>query len=179
MKKLNNKGFTIAEVLVSFSLITTILASIISSTIFYRDKMKSEEVISQLVDFKNTITKVIYDDIIDESKKIYKVERCIGVGAANCVNFVTTDGVSYTLKIVDVPQTTSTNIKGVYLSYGSPGRTTMYMLPDSDLGSGDERICDFLGGFETYETGDGLYKVKIAFKHKDIDFQKELVFIVS
>ena len=176
MKKLNNKGFTIAEVLVSFTLITILLSYIISSTIFYRDKLKSEEVISQLVDFKNTVTKVVYDDIIDETKGIYKIERCIGT--ANCVNFIATNNV-YTLKIVEIPETTEGNIRGVYLYYGDLYQNTMYMLPDSDLGRGENRICDFVGGFETYETGTGLYKTKITFKHKDINLTKELLFIVS
>ena len=141
MKKLNNKGFTIAEVLVSFSLITLILASIISATIFYRDKLKNEEVISQLMDFKYTITKVIYDDIIDNTKGIYKVERC--VGTANCVNFVS-DTTSYTLKIIDVSRTEGGLTKGVYLSYGDSLHNTLYMLPDSELGTGEDRVCDFV-----------------------------------
>ena len=179
MKKLNNKGFTIAEVLVSFSLITIILASIISATVFYRDKLKSEEVISQLMDFKYTITKMIYDDIIDESKGINRVERCIGT--ANCINFVSDINTytTYTLKIIDNPKTQNGLTKGVYLSYGTALNNTLYMLPDSDLGAGEDRVCDFIGGFETYETGTGLYKVKFGFKHKDIDLQKDFVFIVG
>ncbi len=175
MKRLNKKGFTIAEVLVSFSLITIILASIISATVFYRDKLKQEEVISQLLDFKNTIVKVVYDDIT--AGRIARVERCIGT--ANCVNFTNASGTeTHTLKIREVTTSTSTEKKGVYLSYDG----TQYMLPDSDLGDGEDRICDFIGGFEIsdYPENNGrIYRVKTSFKHKDIDLQYDLLFVVS
>lgn len=174
MKKINNKGFTIAEVLVSFSLITIILASIAGATIHYRDKLKQEEVISQLQDFKNMITKVIYDDIV--SGNIVSVERCIGT--ANCVNFIDLDNNARTLKIVDVEETTSVSKRGAYLYYNG----IKYMLPDSDLGTGYDRVCDFVGGFEVAEYPENsgrLYKVKTSFKHKDIDLQYDLLFIVS
>lgn len=168
---LNKKGFTIAEVLVSFGLITVILASIVSATIFYRDKLKQEEVVSQLTDFKNTITKVIYDDIV--AGRIAKVERCIST--ANCVNFVAENGDYRTLKIVEVDKTTETEKRGVYLFYNG----VKYMLPDSDLGTGFNRVCDFFGGFEIAEHENRLFKVKTSFKHKDIGLQYDLLFIIS
>jgi len=173
MKKINNKGFTIAEVLVSFSLITIILASIISATVFYRDRLKQEEVVSQLLDFKNTITKIVYDDII--SGNIISVERCIGT--ANCINFIDTGGNARTLKIVEVDRT-GTEKRGIYLYYNN----TKYMLPDSDLGVGDDRICDFINGFtlEEYPEGSGrLFKVKTTIYHKDIDLYYDLLFVIS
>ena len=171
MKRLNNKGFTIAEVLVSFSLITVILASMVSATIFYRDKLKNEEVVSQLYDFKNTITKVIYDDIT--RGEIVRLERCIST--ANCINFVDRAGNSRTLKVIEVDRTTSTKKRGVYLYYNG----LEYLLPDSDLGTGYDRVCDFVGGFELYEYQSKLYKVKTAFKHKGLDLQMDLLFIIT
>lgn len=168
---LNNKGFTIAEVLVSFSMITIILASIISSTIHYRDRLKQEEIISQLTDFKNTVTKVIYDDIV--TGNIVRVERCIGT--SNCVNFVNEDGSSHTLKIIDVKETTEVSTRGAYLYYDG----IKYMLPDSDLGTGTDRVCDFMSGFEVLDYNGRLYKVKVTFRHKDIDLENDLLFIVA
>ena len=174
MKRLNNKGFTIAEVLVSFSMITIILASIISATIHYRDQLKREEVISQLLEFKNNITKIIYDDIV--LGDVVSVDRCIGT--ANCVNFFESNGKVHTLKIVDIETSTSTNKRGAYLYYDD----IRYMLPDSDLGTGEDRVCDFISGFEVAEYPEHsgrLFKVKATFKHKDLDMQQELLFIVS
>ena len=171
MLKLNNKGFTIAEVLVSFSMITIILASMVSATIFYRDKLKDEEVISQLYDFKNTVTKVIYDDIT--RGEIVRLERC--VNTPNCINFIDTNGDSRVLQIIEVNRTTSTNKRGVYLSY----RGIQYMLPDSDLGGGYDRVCDFVGGFELKEYENKLYKVKTTFRHSNLDLQLDLSFVIT
>ena len=171
MKRLNNKGFTIAEVIVSFSLIAVILVSIISATVFYRDKLKEEEVVSQLNDFKNMITKTIYDDIVAE--RIVGVERCIGT--SNCINFVNSVGDYKTLKIVEIDHTVGNTKRGVYLFYDG----VQYMLPDSDLGTGYDRVCDFFGGFEVNEYLNRMYRVKTTFKHKDIDLQYDLLFVIS
>lgn len=168
---LNKKGFTIAEVMVSFSLIAVILASVVASTMYYRDKLKQEEVKSQLIDFKNNITKIVYDDIINN--KITKVESCIG--ASNCINFVDNKNNSYTLKIIEYNEATATTKRGVYLSYNG----IKYMLPDSDLGTGYDRICDFVGGINIEEYESELYKVKMAFRHKDMDLHYDLLFVIS
>jgi type II secretory pathway pseudopilin PulG len=180
---LNKKGFTIAEVIVSFSLISIILASLISATMFYRDKVKSEEVSTQLLDFKNTITKIVYDDII--YKNIARAESCIGVGVdegvGNCVKLIDKNEVSHVLKIEEV---NSGNDQGVFLLYDGK----RYKLPDSDLSStyvlengttGIERICEFVGGFEVSTYNNKIYKVKATFLHKDLGISHDLLFVIS
>lgn len=171
---LNKKGFTIAEVLVSFSLISIILASLISATMFYRDKVKDEEVKSQLWDFKNTITKTIYDDIINNG--IVRAESCIG-STNTCVNLIDKDDNYYQIKIEEYNEE---NRKGVYLSYNG----IKYLLPDSDLGIGvgrtdSDRICDFIGGFDVSTYNNKIYKVKASFRHKDMNLHYDLLFIIS
>ena len=170
---LNKKGFTIAEVLVSFSLISIILASIISATLFYRDRLKQEEIVTELNDFKNSVMKAVYDDII--YNKIERVEACIGI--RNCVNFIDSNKGSHPLNIVE-------SNDGVYLYYGG----IKFFLPDSDLKNEYERedgttivenVCDFIGGFEIESYDDKLYKVKLSFAHKDIDLHHDLLFVVS
>lgn len=169
MKKLNNKGFTIAEVMVSFSLISVILVSMITATMFYRDRIKEEEIASQLWDFKNYMTKIIYDDIIDND--LVKAEYC--VGSSNCVNLYDANNSNpHTMKIVEYD--TGDN-KGVYLSYNN----VKYFLPDSDLGTGNDRICDFVGGFDISGYNNELYKVKVSFRHKDMDIHHDLLFVIA
>ena len=176
---LNKKGFTIAEVVVSFSLIAVILTSIISTTMYYRDVMKGEEVVSQLMDFKNNITKIVYDDIIN--KKVVSADTCLGT--PNCVNLVDKDNVSHVRKIIEYDENTSTNKRGVYLYYDG----IKYMLPDSDLISskytvGNEeqiiRVCDFVGGIELSSYDGSIFKIKTSFRHKDMDVQYDLLFVI-
>ncbi len=177
---LNKKGFTIAEVIVSFSLIAIILTSIISATLFYRDKMKNEEIVTQLLDFKNNITKIVYDDIIN--KKIVRAENCLGT--PNCVNLIDVNNNKYELKIRDFDTATLTNNEGAYLYYDD----VQYMLPDSDLianryvyDNHEEiiRVCDFSGPIEISSYDDELYKIKIAFQHKYMDLDYDIIFIIS
>lgn len=169
---LNKKGFTIAEVIVSFSLISIILASMIATTIYYRDRLKEEEIVSQLWDFKNTITKVIYDDVIENSLK--RVDSCIGI--PNCVKLSNIDGtIEHTLKIVEYNESTSSHKRGVYLYYNN----LKYMLPDSDLGTGYDRICDFIGGINLDVYMDKIFKVKLSFRHKDMNKHYDVLIVVS
>lgn len=164
---LNNKGFTIAEVLVSFTMITFILLSIIGATVFYRDKLKEEEIKSQLVDFKNSITKIIYDDIVSE--KVKRVETCLGI--ANCLNLIGKDNSVHTLRIIEVFETTGDDKRGTYLSYDG----IKYFLPESDLSEEDDygntvRACDFTNGIR-FSYYNEMYTIKIMFEHKDYDMK--------
>ncbi len=176
---LNNKGFTIAEVLVSFSLITLILLSIISTTVFYRDKLKEEEVKYQLVDFKNSITKIIYDDVI--SGKVNRVETCYG--KANCVDLIG-DTERRRLKIVEVLDSSTSLKRGAYLSYGDPnGNEVKYMLPDSDIAEEINgiitRVCDFTNGIKFEFYNEELYTIKTSFEHKDYNLKYDIMITLN
>lgn len=176
---MNRKGFTIAEVIVSFSLVTVILASMVASTVYYRNKVKEEEIITQLTDFKNNVTKTIYDDILThEDRKLISAERCIGT--ANCINFVDKNGESHVLKIEEILESNeeSHTKRGAYLLYDN----TKYMLPDSDIGTGQSRVCDFVGGFslEKYKENQiSLYTIKTTFMHKELDKQYDITLTIT
>ena len=178
---MNKRGFTIAEVIVSFSLVTVILVSVISTTVYYRNVVKEEEIITQLTDYKNNITKIIYDDILThKDNKIISVERCIGI--SNCLNFIDKKSKNNThvLKIEEILESDeiSHTKRGVYLNYDG----NKYMLPDSDLGKGDERVCDFVGGFTIdhyVQDKLSLYTVKTSFKHKYLDKKYDIILTIT
>ena len=79
------------------------------------------------------------------------------------------------LKIVEYNETTQTNKRGTYLYYNG----TKYMLPDSDLGTGYDRICDFVGGINLDVYENKLFKVKLSYRHKDMNKHYDLLFIVQ
>lgn len=64
MKKLNNKGMTIIEILVCFIIVSIISASIYSTVSNYNDKKNLESNKQEIYKFKNLLTKEIYDDIV-------------------------------------------------------------------------------------------------------------------
>ncbi len=90
----------------------------------------------------------------------------------DCVNLIDKNGVTHVLKIVDDNNDTS---KGVYLYYDN----YKYMLPDSDLGTGTDRVCDFSGGIDVENYEEKLYKIKAKFVHKDMDLKYDLIFVIS
>jgi type II secretory pathway pseudopilin PulG len=64
MKKLNNKGVTLIEVLLCFVLVAIIVLSITSSVTTYKNKAQFESNKEQVMTYKNNITKLINDDFV-------------------------------------------------------------------------------------------------------------------
>ncbi len=64
MKKLNNKGMTLIELLVSFSIAATIVVSMFNVVINYQKEESIQAIKNDIISYKNTITKIIQTDII-------------------------------------------------------------------------------------------------------------------
>lgn len=64
MKKLNNKGITTIEVIVSFVIVVIITASLYTTVSNYNQKRLLENYKSKIYTYKNTLTKEIQDDFI-------------------------------------------------------------------------------------------------------------------
>lgn len=155
------------EVVVSFSILSVVLTSVIVFTITYRDKVREEEARTQLIDFKNSITKIVYDDIV--SGKLKRIEKC--VGEAQCVNFVDGDDNTYPFKVTEV--STGEN-RGLYLNYNG----ARYFLPDSDLNKLGNPMCWFTNDFEL-KTYDDIYSLKVTFKHLTLDETYEILITIN
>lgn len=67
MKKLNNKGMTIVEILVCFVLVVAISASLFKTLNNYRSKQQLESDRSQIIKYKNLLTKEIQTDLITKN----------------------------------------------------------------------------------------------------------------
>lgn len=65
MKKLNNKGLTAIEVLVCFAIISVIVISMFNIVNNYKNKRDIESYKLDITTYKNTVTKTIYNDIIE------------------------------------------------------------------------------------------------------------------
>lgn len=64
MKKLNNKGMTIIEVLVCFVLVAIITTSMYNSISNFNDRRNLESMKEKIINVKNLFTKQVEDDII-------------------------------------------------------------------------------------------------------------------
>ena len=61
---MNNKGFTTVEVIISFALVVIVMVSMTSMLVSYRDTISNEEIKTRMVEFKNSVTYMIYEDIV-------------------------------------------------------------------------------------------------------------------
>ncbi len=171
---MNKKGFTTVELIVSFMIVTIILTSLVGFTVNYRDKVKKEEIRTKLYDFKNSITKIVYDDII--ALNYTSIAACVGID--NCVNFVDSTGNSHVLKIENsceqincISSGCTINKCGVYLVYND----IRYLLPESNLNRYykknldediiiSQSVCG-LSEFKLQAYNNSIYTLKMNFKH--------------
>ena len=96
LKKLNNKGMTLVEVVVCFALVTIVLVSMYSSISIYKTKQNIESYKETVITYKNLLTKEIQDDLIKRGLIYANVSLS---GEIYTVNMSFKDGSSKTLEI--------------------------------------------------------------------------------
>ena len=77
MKKLNNKGMTSVEVLMSFIVVVMITVSMYSVVSAYQNKQQIESFKEKVMTYKNLLTKEINDDLIKKGLIAVKVQENI------------------------------------------------------------------------------------------------------
>ncbi len=68
----NEKGFTIVEIIICFVIVTTIVISMFDLIMNYKNRQQVESINSQMIAYKNSLTKVIQDDVIYQ--QLHKAE---------------------------------------------------------------------------------------------------------
>ncbi len=168
---MNKKGFTTVELVLTIILVTTLMATITSVTLVYRDRADYEEAIASVKDYKNTLTKIIYDDIF--GSKNPDNEK---LGALNPVTSITYNSVydyytlvrkenPITLKIINVNENDK---KEVGIEYGG----IRYLVPGSDKGLIEFQNVEF-------SNQDNIYTMNITFLSKQFDDPITIHFVVS
>ena len=72
---MNKKGFTTVELILTIALVIIIMSTITSVTFVYRDRSDYEENVTQIATYKNTLTKIIYDDILDLNDPVVSIKK--------------------------------------------------------------------------------------------------------
>lgn len=93
MKRLNNKGITTIEVLISFVIVSIITASLYTTITNYNQKRLIEGYKSKIYTYKNTLTKEIQDDFIKKGLTHASYEKKhVGSSIVHTVNCDLRDG---------------------------------------------------------------------------------------
>lgn len=140
--KINNKGFTVYELLIGFVFLI-IIGYFLTSTVFsLKERNQGSLIKTKLLDLKIAVTKDIEEDIMN-----YQITDAISCGST-CVDFYYTNSVTKRLTI-----STTTNI----VKYGN---NEYLLIPGSYMGVTDI-TANSVGG-------EGILKVKVPILHDDI-----------
>jgi len=91
MKKMNNKGLTIVELIVTFGLLMILIVGLLEIVLEAKSDVTDKRFMKDMNEFKSILTKTIQDDFI-----------MAGVSSANCSGSscdITVGGVSKTLRV--------------------------------------------------------------------------------
>lgn len=143
---MNNKGFTTIELILTLLLVIFLMTTITTVTYTYRDKSDYEQLKTEIINYKNNLTKIIYDDILDQDDLVVDIEK--------------TDEYNYTLKTNknNFPLTIINQDKKKGINY----REVNYLIPGSE---------DSLITIEeiNYVSDADIYCLDIIFSSRHID----------
>lgn len=183
--KLNNKGVTTIEILISFVLLAIIVVSLYGSVESYKNKQNIESNKNQIMTYKNLLTKEIQDDLIMKGLIDVTVKHQPFVAVpitpeTYTVDFSFKDGTKSQLIVTrvladdyegSVTSNSCTSEKKDYfsISYGPEGDLTEYELPDLGSGKNNEgcKVLDLRMSDININTDNDILTIDIRFYHPD------------
>lgn len=124
--KLNNKGMTTIEILLCFLLVVIITSVMYKTVSAFNELRIIEEYKSQIVTYKNTLTKTIQDDLIMEGLSEVKVTQSTYIGDPSKKQYtIVLTFQSGTLSVITIDRRYA---KSSYHSMGSPTADDYYMI---------------------------------------------------
>ena len=164
MIKLNNKGITAVELIITFVILSLVVVGMFDVVLNYKDKEQKETIKSSVIDYENKLQKTIQDDLIKG--------HLVGVELSDSNS---TDKISVTFEMNNTKtnQTYNTNLiinlTTGDISYGKSGEEIVYSLPKF-TGRGEELT---INKDETYigliGDDDAFIKVNISLNHSDFE----------
>lgn len=177
--KINHKGFTIVELVLSFALISVIVIGMLTIIINYRSMIKLSNRKIELIQYKSTLTKTIQDDITNLGvRSIHYCKDASGNDINTCVVLTFKDESIKNLSYANF------DVKNRYIQYGNQkfpiqesGQDDFESLSDATVHLPSERIGITLSSVKVLE--DTVFKVRIPIIADDIDEDFGLFIVAS
>lgn len=117
--KLNNKGISIIEIVLTFALIMVMVIGMLTIVFNYREKASISLEKLEMDTFKNTLTKEIQDDILEKGlKEINEGGECATNTELNsCVNLVFLDNTQKAFGVSKVDSSSRESVENKFLYY--------------------------------------------------------------
>ena len=183
MKKLNNKGMTSIEVLLSFIVVVMLSVSMYTTISAYQNKQNIESFKEKIMTYKNLLTKEINDDLIKKGLIAVNVEvqepneaNPNRTGTDYIITFTLKNGQQKRMKIHVVKA--GENAAGVavdandsfIISYGDINKEMEYPIPNlgSTKNANGKIVYDLRINTVEISTDDGIFSVMVGFTHPDL-----------
>ena len=178
---MNKKGFTTVELILTLAIVIVIMTTIISVTFNYRDQGSYEQTITEINNYKNNLTKIIYDDILDIREegeasrgKVVKIEK-LDPEDNTKYKLITNieENTYYLLEIIDRNVTKNgKSVRELGIRYDG----IEYIIPGSE-----NNFIEYYNDTEL-QSGEGndsnIYLLDIHFYHKKISYKFKIHLLV-
>ncbi len=168
--KLDKKGFTVIELILSFIFVMFLAIGMFSLVNSYREREETETIRSELLTLRNTITSDIYKDTT--TRKVKKMNYCLDGSNQvidNCIEIYFMDDTMKQLKVVHEQVKIDDDghyfdFDSIYFTYGG----VKYENPDPVFTT---MVSDYM---LTYTTDQAhleygvIYKINLRIKHQDL-----------
>ena len=162
MIKLNNKGMTAIELLITFTILSFVLVGMFDMVLNYKNKEQKESLRTSILDYENKLQKTIQDDLI----KRHLVNAVVYNKTNASFQMTNADGNYQTNLSID--------LSNFNIIYGESGKEITYPLPKiTDLIINTEETYIELVG-----TDHPFLKINIALSHPDFE-DEELSFSIT
>ncbi len=173
---MNNKGFTVIELILSFAFVSVLTISLLSLVMNYRQKEIYAADITELTRFKNNITMMIEKDI--EQKLLKKIDYCTSGGNVvnRCIVLTFNDGTSKELRIAyykdsKTIRSSTFRFNRYYIIYDG----IIYEAPSAgNVEIRSDYMLDYTTKDDALENNLGLYKINIGLYHKSLKINSEI-----
>lgn len=185
--KLNNKGFTVVELIASFVFSSILAISLFAVIINYRDKEEDSSIETQLLAFKSQITIDIEKDI--EKNGLKEIKYCTDASGkiiARCITLsffkgenkdfeIKEEGKVETIEGSDGADTTF-SYTVPYLTYGG----IRYDIPDAaNINVRSDYLLEMTTVNDGLESNTPLYKIRVILVHNDLDADVDISIVAD
>ena len=153
MNKMNNKGFTIIEIILSFSFIMVISVGLFISATNYKNKQQKESAKRNLESYKMNIISDIHKEIDEKGLKSMKT-------ISNGIRITFSDNSTMSI-------TKNSDFRGVLFDKGENGKQN-YILKDSGISVINNILLESNKDIVIGTSKANLYKITIEVEHGEL-----------
>lgn len=177
MKKLNNKGMTSVEILISFVVVVMISISMYTTVSAYQNKQQVESFKEKIMTYKNLLTKEVNDDLIKKGLIAVDVQFDEANGR-HTISFTLKNGQTKRMIITNVKASSSVD-DNFSIEYGDKDKEIYYPIPNVGEYENDhgKKEYDLKINMVEVSTENSVFSLVIGFIHPDLESKYNITIV--